>query len=87
MLKFKYECDKCEVVATQLSSGAPKDWLSLELTAKSNGVYLKMPGKLLCPECALKMGINTAEKKIPANTGDKLYDLVYEIGCDAAESG
>ncbi len=86
MLKYKYECDKCDVVATQLGEGIPKDWLSLELTAKINTVYVKVPGRLLCPECALKMGINPADAKVLEDCGDQLYDLVYEIGVEAVEN-
>lgn len=86
MLKYKYECDKCDVVAIQLEPGIPKSWLSLEITAKINTVSLKVPGRLLCPECALKMGINPAAAKIPENHGDKLYDLVYDIGVEAVEN-
>lgn len=86
MLKYKYECDRCTIVATQMGPGIPKDWLSLELTAKINAVYLKVAGKLLCPECTLKMGLNPTDVKIPESCGDQLYDLVYEIGVEAVEN-
>ena len=86
MLKYKYECDKCEIVATQFEPGIPQDWLNLELAAKINAVYLKVPGKLLCPECALKIGINPADAKIPEGYGDQLYNLVYDIGTEAVEN-
>ena len=86
MLKYKYECDKCEVVATQLGPGLPSDWLEMEITAKFNNRAFKVPSKLLCPECALKVGINPADSKIPDNYGDQLYDLVYEIGVEAVEN-
>ena len=86
MLKYKYECDKCEVVATQMGPGVPKDWLSLDIMARINNKSLQIPAKLLCPECALKMGINPAEITIPESYGDQLHNLVYEIGVEAVEN-
>ena len=84
MLKYKYECDKCDTVATQLKAGVPTDWVSVEIVARVNGVSVSIPGKLICPECALKMGINPADVKSPETASDQLYDLIYEIGADAA---
>lgn len=85
MLKYKYECDKCEVVATQLNIGVPTGWLDVSIQARINGVATHIPGKLICPECALKMGINPADAKVPETAADQLYDLIYEIGADAME--
>ena len=86
MLKYKYECDKCTVVATQLGPGVPTDWLDLGLTARINNRTFTVPAKLLCPECTLKMGINPADAKPPESNGDQLYDLIYEIGVEAVEN-
>lgn len=83
MLKYKYECDKCPTMATQLQAGVPTDWVSVTITASVNGHSVQVPGKLICPECALKMGINPAESKGPESVADQLYDMIYEIGSDA----
>ena len=83
MLKYKYECDKCPTVATQLQVGVPTDWVAVALIVRVNTHTVDIPGKLICPECALKMGINPADAKGPATVADQLYDLVYEIGADA----
>ncbi len=86
MLKYKYECDKCDTVATQLQVGIPKDWVSISINVNANGVSAAIPGKLICPECALKMGINPAEIKRVVNEADQLYNLIYDIGVGAVEN-
>lgn len=86
MLKYKYECDKCPSVATQLQPGTPTDWVDISIKASVNGNHVDIPGKLICPECALKMGVNPADVKAPLTAADQLYDLVYEIGVDAVEN-
>ena len=34
MLKYKYECDKCPVVATQMGPGLPTDWIELDMKGR-----------------------------------------------------
>ena len=86
MLKYKYECDKCPVVATQMGPGLPTDWIELDITARANSRTFKIQAKLLCPECALKMGINPADVKIPESSGDQLNDIIYDIAVEAVEN-